>query len=227
MNETIGFNIRRWREQKGWTQEHLAAAAGISGRTVQRAEEGRGMSAETLQAIAGALDVAIDELRSNPLEEVARLLGVPLSEVTDELIETKIAEAKDRYRTFPLTIVRTSADLAVARDGDAMHFNCVVASEPARDVAAELESFLGELLDMRGELGPLDIREYEKQMFEIVERLDTLGCAVSVGMDQHSLRLGNGETITSWRTAYVIVAPAAEARTVAVIEKCAPMKFAV
>src|SRR6185436_18219361 len=53
--------IRELREKKAWTQEHLAGAARIAVRTVQRAEEGV-MSAETKAAIAGALDVAVESL---------------------------------------------------------------------------------------------------------------------------------------------------------------------
>jgi uncharacterized glyoxalase superfamily protein PhnB/DNA-binding XRE family transcriptional regulator len=53
--------IRELREKKAWTQEQLAAAAGISTRTVQRAEEGV-MAAETKSAIAGALDVPVEAL---------------------------------------------------------------------------------------------------------------------------------------------------------------------
>src|SRR4051812_29673207 len=57
----IGEKIRSLRERKAWTQEHLAGAARISPRTVQRAEEGV-MSAETKSAIAGALDVQVEAL---------------------------------------------------------------------------------------------------------------------------------------------------------------------
>jgi uncharacterized glyoxalase superfamily protein PhnB/DNA-binding XRE family transcriptional regulator len=57
----IGENIRALRERKAWTQEHLAGAARISPRTVQRAEEGV-MSAETKTAIAGALNVPVESL---------------------------------------------------------------------------------------------------------------------------------------------------------------------
>jgi uncharacterized glyoxalase superfamily protein PhnB/DNA-binding XRE family transcriptional regulator len=53
--------IRELREKKAWTQEQLAAAARISPRTVQRAEEGV-MAAETKSAIAGALDVPVEAL---------------------------------------------------------------------------------------------------------------------------------------------------------------------
>lgn len=57
----IGKKLRQLRDRKAWTQEHLAQAAGISLRTVQRAEEGA-MSAETLGALAGAFDLPVEEL---------------------------------------------------------------------------------------------------------------------------------------------------------------------
>lgn len=59
--QAISKKIRQLRERKAWTQEHLAKAAGISPRTVQRAEEGA-MSAETMTALAAAFDVAVEEL---------------------------------------------------------------------------------------------------------------------------------------------------------------------
>ena len=70
-HQSMGNQIRRLREQKAWTQEHLAAAAVISARTIQRAEEGT-MSAETLSAIAGALNVDLKEI-TNALGELAKI----------------------------------------------------------------------------------------------------------------------------------------------------------
>ena len=60
-NRTAGIKIKKLRERKAWTQEHLAEAAQISPRTVQRAEDGT-MSAETATALAGALDEPIETI---------------------------------------------------------------------------------------------------------------------------------------------------------------------
>ena len=58
--------LRALREEKCWSQEHLASAAGLSTRTVQRVEaEGIG-SAETRLALAGALGVSVLQLASTP-----------------------------------------------------------------------------------------------------------------------------------------------------------------
>ena len=54
--------VRTLREAKSWSQEHLANAAGLSTRTVQRVEADGIGSAETRLAIAGALGVAVSQL---------------------------------------------------------------------------------------------------------------------------------------------------------------------
>ncbi|PHS35746.1 MAG: XRE family transcriptional regulator [Robiginitomaculum sp.] len=49
--------IKRWREERSWSQEHLADAAGISLRTIQRIENGDGASRESVMALAAAFNV--------------------------------------------------------------------------------------------------------------------------------------------------------------------------
>lgn len=51
--------IRALREQRAWSQEQLAEVAGISVRTIQRAETSGNASAETRMALAAALDVPL------------------------------------------------------------------------------------------------------------------------------------------------------------------------
>ena len=55
--------VQKLREQKGWTQEHLAHASGMSLRTIQRLEAGKSVSKETIINVAAALDVAMEEIR--------------------------------------------------------------------------------------------------------------------------------------------------------------------
>ena len=54
--------IKALREAKAWSQAHLAEAAGLSLRTVQRMEAEGTASAETRLAVAAALDVPVDTL---------------------------------------------------------------------------------------------------------------------------------------------------------------------
>lgn len=54
--------IRRWREERHWSQEHLVAVAGVGVRTVQRIENGETASNETLMALAAAFSVDVAAL---------------------------------------------------------------------------------------------------------------------------------------------------------------------
>ena len=49
-------HIRKLREARAWSQEHLADAAGLSLRTIQRVEAEGKASAETRLALAAALE---------------------------------------------------------------------------------------------------------------------------------------------------------------------------
>ena len=49
-----GNLVKRLREERAWSQEHLASVAGLSARTVQRLETDGNASAESRMAIAAA-----------------------------------------------------------------------------------------------------------------------------------------------------------------------------
>lgn len=48
--------VKHLRQGRGWSQEQLAAIAGISVRTIQRMEKGKSPSDESLKAIANAFE---------------------------------------------------------------------------------------------------------------------------------------------------------------------------
>jgi transcriptional regulator with XRE-family HTH domain len=62
--------LKQLRNEKGWSQELLARASGISLRTIQRIESEGNASAESALAIASAMEVSPTELQSteNPIE---------------------------------------------------------------------------------------------------------------------------------------------------------------
>ena len=49
--------IRNWREDRCWSQEHLAETSGVSLRTIQRLESGERVSRETVMALAASFNV--------------------------------------------------------------------------------------------------------------------------------------------------------------------------
>jgi transcriptional regulator with XRE-family HTH domain len=58
----LGERLRKLREAKSWSQAHLADAARVNIRTVQRIESGEPASQETMLSLAAALDVDLVEL---------------------------------------------------------------------------------------------------------------------------------------------------------------------
>src|SRR5690349_13254575 len=59
--------VRSERVKRAWSQEQLAAAAGLSLRTIQRIEKTGIAAAESVQALSAAFDLKIEELAAQPI----------------------------------------------------------------------------------------------------------------------------------------------------------------
>ena len=57
--------IRSEREKRAWSQEHLAGAAGIGARTIQRIEATGVASYESVRAISAVLEISVSALRAD------------------------------------------------------------------------------------------------------------------------------------------------------------------
>jgi transcriptional regulator with XRE-family HTH domain len=57
--------LRRLRDDRHWSQEHLAELAGVGVRTVQRIENGEKASNESLMALAAAFNIDASDLTEN------------------------------------------------------------------------------------------------------------------------------------------------------------------
>ncbi len=55
--------IRSWREQRAWSQEHLAEVSGLGLRTIQRIESTGNASYESARALAAVLELDVARLR--------------------------------------------------------------------------------------------------------------------------------------------------------------------
>lgn len=51
------MNIRELRQERGWSQEHLAQLSGLNVRTIQRIEKGESASAESLKSLAAVFEL--------------------------------------------------------------------------------------------------------------------------------------------------------------------------
>jgi len=82
---TDAKKIRRWREDRSWSQEHLADAAGLSLRTVQRIENGEGASRDSVMALAAAFNVDVISLTVDARTEAKAVAQRKRSKIKDSL----------------------------------------------------------------------------------------------------------------------------------------------
>jgi transcriptional regulator with XRE-family HTH domain len=66
--------LRRLREDRHWSQEHLAELAGVGVRTVQRIENGEKSSNESLKALAAAFNIDASDLTENTNAKAEKLI---------------------------------------------------------------------------------------------------------------------------------------------------------
>ena len=92
-----GKKIKEHREERAWTQEHLAEVAGVDTRTIQRVERDLTKGLETLQAIASAFDVDLRTLRSTWRIAESRLTSARFASTYADFIS---AEEQDSSQAF-------------------------------------------------------------------------------------------------------------------------------
>ncbi len=85
MLKTDTAKIKRWREERHWSQEHLAALAGLGLRTIQRLENGEQGSQDTLKALAVAFNVEVSALFVDPEKEAAEIIDKQATKTTKAL----------------------------------------------------------------------------------------------------------------------------------------------
>lgn len=217
MNDTVGQNIQKLREQRSWTQEHLAAAAKVSPRTVQRIEDGSPASADTLLGLAAALDVTIDDLRRTP-EENARLEAAAAEE---------LKHIQERYEIVPLDRIERASRLTPSLGGsDALVMEHVdLNNDDEEDAVAEFEGCVRECLDFWGDM-PECHRGTEKDLQRMIETLGVLGLVVAAGTSTRRLRAmsGKGEAVT-FHVLYIVISRAAQPKLFVAIDKKVPVQF--
>jgi len=82
---TDAKKIKRWREDRSWSQDHLAEAAGLSLRTIQRIENGEGASRESVMALAAAFNVDVISLTVDARTEAKMMAQKKRSKIKDAL----------------------------------------------------------------------------------------------------------------------------------------------
>ncbi len=112
-----GAKISALRIQRGWTQEQLAEIAGVSSRTIQRAETTDCAAFETVRAIACAFETGFDQLlktgtRAKPAQEIMQPTPVPtLNPDALNMVERSARPVRRRPATFEIAAAALAAGI--------------------------------------------------------------------------------------------------------------------
>lgn len=205
MTDLIGGNIRLQRESQGWTQEHLADVSGIDVRTVQRAERGQRLSADTLQALAAAFDITVAELRKTP---------------------RRAAEATDRFKLVRLRRVGRALELRDCFPADACHFGYdTVIDDPQEDAIAEFQRDLADVNDVWSGLDAVQKLDLVRSLQRHVDALADFGLVVAVAVDPLRLRGEHIEKPFTMNMLHVVISAADEPKLFAMWDRTAPIQF--
>ncbi|NRA31221.1 MAG: helix-turn-helix domain-containing protein [Parvularculaceae bacterium] len=97
--------LKRWREERCWSQDHLAATSGLSLRTIQRLERGEGVSRETARALAAAYAVGVEALMVDPETKA--------NELADQRKEAMQSQARKMFLIHLLVFLGAMGPLVV------------------------------------------------------------------------------------------------------------------
>lgn len=142
--------VRTLREQRSWTQDHLAQVTGLSERTIQRVESDGSASKESLLALAGAFGIDVEALSTEPTKKSEKLPSVKL-----------------------LTIMKTGTDLLDLAIGSGMFQPSY--SEPKDSETADLiGGLLGNLQDGVDIFSDMSIQQRIEFGMEMTDQLRQL-----------------------------------------------------
>lgn len=92
--ETLGERIRRLRESRRWTQDHMAELLAVSAKTVSNWESGRNSPRNSMGALRELFGDALDG--GAPAEETGDAVEVAIKQ--SELIDWRQDEVRSVYR---------------------------------------------------------------------------------------------------------------------------------
>lgn len=113
--------VRDRRKKRCWTQEHLAAVASLSVKTVQRMEMGYAVSAETVMAVATALDASPTSLAGDEPQTFVVAFANEASGTGKSFYALNQAVMALRHRASPL-ILALDTPFGSAFDADTQAF---------------------------------------------------------------------------------------------------------
>ena len=157
----IAETLRTIRNSQGLTQENLADAAGLSSRTVEKAESGNHCPNEqTLRSISRALNLDIKVFDKPDPEK-------------DAILREHIEKMVKKTVIIAVSPIRTATDfLEIFSERHAFRFDySEVKDEESLRIVAELCDFISDLCEVWSEFSMLQRLEYAQEFIKLGEQL--------------------------------------------------------
>ena len=109
-SEASGARVSELRKERGWTQDQLAHASGVTQKTISRIENGHNQPRpETIAALARALDVEPGEIAWLPAQPPGR---VTLEDVMAAILELseQVGALRDHLSTLEIRFLAGASD---------------------------------------------------------------------------------------------------------------------
>lgn len=159
------------RKLRGWTQENLADAAGVSTRTVEKLESGRHAPDEqTLKLIARGAGFDLGVFRKPSPEEEAE-------------VKAAMERAKTKTDVLPIAPVKSASDVLSALQGSgAVRFDpSQVAGDEAMALAAEMQDWIDDVMLAWSDFLAVDQLHLARDFANNCERMRRLGFVCFAG----------------------------------------------
>lgn len=104
------MSIQKMRLKRGWSQQQLADASGLSARTIQRIEAGHPPSVETLKSIAAVFEVDFQTLTT---EIVMKDLTNEMQTAQERIAFKKVERLRKFYLHLMMYIVTNAGCMAI------------------------------------------------------------------------------------------------------------------
>ena len=114
--------------------------------------------------------------------------------------------ASEEGTKIPVRRLTNASDFAALDSAAVLHFVVVSGSQPAREVAVELETYLIERTETLADLDDRERRASDEAAFAFVRRLEQLGCVVCAGVQQAELRFDDDPSKTrTWNVGCIAI----------------------
>lgn len=103
------MSIQKMRLKRGWSQQQLADACGLSTRTIQRIEAGHSPSVESLKSIAAVFEVDFSTLMETDMKDDT----IDLQTAQERIAYKKVERLRGFYLHLMMYIVANSGCMAI------------------------------------------------------------------------------------------------------------------